>query len=400
RAQVRVLHWESGQPAGINNDQVRYSYDNLTGSSALEVDGSGELISQEEYYPYGGTALFAARSQLEADYKILRYSGKEQDATGLYYYGYRYYQPWAGRWLSADPASTVDGLNLFRMVLNNPVTMYDPDGRIPAYAAIFSQAKRIFEERGHFEATRIFRLTDNNLGRTLPTHLPDAAALKLTSAEQEAIKFYTTEHYSLFNEYIRTGRLSKDRRQVLKEQLIERGFTKNKLLRWGASFNKGIAAFKDALESGRQKHPGSESYGRVLFRGIGFNYPGGAKDEALYSTAGSIIEQKSYTSTTVGFPFLNTHLLILDVPATANGRWIAPTSSSNWEDEILFAPGISFHIKDVVNADEFAGAHFMSNFTSQYHVSDEIKNKPSFISAGSGHRYIKKYIYAEVIPAA
>ncbi|TCC04527.1 RHS repeat protein, partial [Kosakonia quasisacchari] len=128
RAQVRVLHWESGQPADISNNQIRYSYDNLTGSSALEVDGSGELISQEEYYPYGGTALFAARSQLEADYKILRYSGKEQDATGLYYYGYRYYQPWAGRWLSADPAGTVDGLNLFRMVWNNPVTANDPDG--------------------------------------------------------------------------------------------------------------------------------------------------------------------------------------------------------------------------------------------------------------------------------
>ncbi|WP_436874804.1 RHS repeat-associated core domain-containing protein, partial [Kosakonia sacchari] len=99
RAQVRVLHWESGQPEGISNDAVRYSYDNLTGSSSLEVDSSGELISQEEYYPFGGTALFAARSQLEADYKTIRYSGKEQDATGLYYYGYRYYQPWAGRWL-------------------------------------------------------------------------------------------------------------------------------------------------------------------------------------------------------------------------------------------------------------------------------------------------------------
>ncbi|WP_328590687.1 RHS repeat-associated core domain-containing protein, partial [Kosakonia quasisacchari] len=78
----------------------------------------------------GGTALFAARSQLEADYKILRYSGKEQDATGLYYYGYRYYQPWVGRWLSADPAGTVDGLNLFRMVLNNPVTLYDDKGEV------------------------------------------------------------------------------------------------------------------------------------------------------------------------------------------------------------------------------------------------------------------------------
>ena len=136
RAQVRVLHWESGQPEGISNDQIRYSYDNLTGSSGLEVDASGELISQEEYYPYGGTALFAARSQLEADYKTIRYSGKEQDATGLYYYGYRYYQPWAGRWLSADPAGTVDGLNLFRMVRNNPISLIDSDGRISLPAEI------------------------------------------------------------------------------------------------------------------------------------------------------------------------------------------------------------------------------------------------------------------------
>ncbi|MHA1067257.1 RHS repeat-associated core domain-containing protein, partial [Enterobacter ludwigii] len=51
-----------------------------------------------------------------------------RDATGLYYYGYRYYQPWAGRWLSADPAGTVDGLNLFRMCRNNPQTMRDMNG--------------------------------------------------------------------------------------------------------------------------------------------------------------------------------------------------------------------------------------------------------------------------------
>ena len=69
---------------------------------------------------------------MEANYKIVRYSGKERDATGLYYYGYRYYQPWAGRWLSADPAGTVDGLNLFRMVRNNPVTLYDENGLAPS----------------------------------------------------------------------------------------------------------------------------------------------------------------------------------------------------------------------------------------------------------------------------
>ncbi|RAX01108.1 MULTISPECIES: RHS repeat protein [unclassified Photorhabdus] len=131
RAQVRVLHWESGKPADISNNQLRYSYDNLIGSSQLELDSEGQIISEEEYYPYGGTALWAARNQTEASYKTIRYSGKERDATGLYYYGYRYYQPWVGRWLSADPAGTVDGLNLYRMVRNNPIKYHDTDGRAP-----------------------------------------------------------------------------------------------------------------------------------------------------------------------------------------------------------------------------------------------------------------------------
>ncbi|MEQ1968173.1 RHS repeat domain-containing protein [Xenorhabdus nematophila] len=132
RAQVRVLHWEKGQPADVPNDQIRYSYDNLLGSSQLELDSEGQIISREEYYPFGGTSIWTARNQTETNYKTIRYSGKERDATGLYYYGYRYYQPWAGRWLSADPAGTVDGLNLYRMVRNNPVTLTDKDGLAPS----------------------------------------------------------------------------------------------------------------------------------------------------------------------------------------------------------------------------------------------------------------------------
>ncbi|EGL9608931.1 porin [Salmonella enterica] len=128
RAQVRVLHWQGETPEGISNDQLRYSYDNLTGSSQLELNGKGEVITVEEYYPYGGTAVWTACSAMEAAYKTIRYSGKERDATGLYYYGYRYYLPWAGRWLSADPAGTIDGMNLFRMVRNNPVTLRDALG--------------------------------------------------------------------------------------------------------------------------------------------------------------------------------------------------------------------------------------------------------------------------------
>lgn len=140
---VRILVWTTGKPDGIDNGQVRYSYNNLTGSSGLEVDAEGRVISMEEFYPYGGTALLVARSQTEVDYKTIRYSGKERDATGLYYYGYRYYQPWAGRWLSADPAETVDGLNLFRMCRNNPVSLRDNDGRSPQLPAYFSSTDPI-----------------------------------------------------------------------------------------------------------------------------------------------------------------------------------------------------------------------------------------------------------------
>ncbi|WP_252090909.1 RHS repeat-associated core domain-containing protein [Pseudomonas sp. MWU13-3659] len=124
-AQVRVLHWETGLPPGMANDSIRYSYTDLIGSIGLELDKDAEIISQEEYYPYGETAMWLPHNTVEAAYKTVRYSGKERDATGLYYYGYRYYQPWLGRWLSADPVGTVDGLNLYRMTHNNPITYKD-----------------------------------------------------------------------------------------------------------------------------------------------------------------------------------------------------------------------------------------------------------------------------------
>ena len=128
RSSVRVLHWVTDTPIGVSNNQLRYGLGDHLGSSSLELDSEAQLVSQEGYYPYGGTAWWAASNRTEVKYKTLRYSGKERDATGLYYYGFRYYAPCWGRWLNPDPAGTVDGLNLFRMVRNNPETLYDKDG--------------------------------------------------------------------------------------------------------------------------------------------------------------------------------------------------------------------------------------------------------------------------------
>ncbi|WP_233237854.1 RHS repeat-associated core domain-containing protein [Bordetella sp. LUAb4] len=127
---ARVLNWTANKPSDIANRQLRYQYRERQGSCQIETDDQGAVITQEEYYPYGGTAVWASRSTSEATYKTIRYSGKERDAAGLYYYGLRYYQPWIGRWVSTDPAGTVDGLNLYCMVGNNPITRRDLAGLV------------------------------------------------------------------------------------------------------------------------------------------------------------------------------------------------------------------------------------------------------------------------------
>lgn len=57
------------------------------------------------------------------------YAGKRFDSdTGLVYFGQRYYDPRLGRWLTQDPAGSLDSSNLYQYVFNNPVRFVDPSG--------------------------------------------------------------------------------------------------------------------------------------------------------------------------------------------------------------------------------------------------------------------------------
>ncbi|EJM59204.1 RHS repeat domain-containing protein [Pseudomonas sp. GM48] len=124
RSSVRALHW----PQGTHDDQLRFSLSDHLGSSTLELDDEAGVLTQEHYYPFGGTACWAGKSALVAKYKTIRYSGKERDATGLYYYGYRYYAPWLQHWICPDPAGEVEGPNRYAMVGNNPINFADRFG--------------------------------------------------------------------------------------------------------------------------------------------------------------------------------------------------------------------------------------------------------------------------------
>ncbi len=48
--------------------------------------------------------------------------------TDLVYYGYRYYSPALGRWMSRAPIEERGGLNLYGFVNNDPVNKWDTLG--------------------------------------------------------------------------------------------------------------------------------------------------------------------------------------------------------------------------------------------------------------------------------
>lgn len=107
---------------------IRYQLGNHLGSATLELSDQAQIISYEEYSPYGSTLYQAVRSQTETP-KRFRYTNKERDEeSGFYYHGARYYAPWLARWISCDPALFVDGPNLYVYSKGNPVRFVDPSG--------------------------------------------------------------------------------------------------------------------------------------------------------------------------------------------------------------------------------------------------------------------------------
>ncbi|WP_321279997.1 RHS repeat-associated core domain-containing protein [Marinifilum fragile] len=109
---------------------VRYQLDNHLGSASLELDENADIISYEEYHPFGTTSYRSGRSETETSQKRYKYVGKERDEeTGLYYYGFRYYAAWICRFVSVDPLQfDYPHYNPFQYAGNKPISYIDLDG--------------------------------------------------------------------------------------------------------------------------------------------------------------------------------------------------------------------------------------------------------------------------------
>jgi RHS repeat-associated protein len=109
---------------------VRYQFANHLGSAVLELTDEAQIISYEEFYPYGTTSYQAVRNHTDTP-KRYRYTGKERDEeSGLYYYGVRYYAPFLARWISVDPQPVADE-SAYVYVRNRPVSLTDQRGAAP-----------------------------------------------------------------------------------------------------------------------------------------------------------------------------------------------------------------------------------------------------------------------------
>lgn len=132
-----VLQYETDTKAmySANNPLLRFQHGNNLHSIGLETNSKAEVISYEEYSAFGETTYSLNPKNLDSS-KEYRYSSQEKDdTTGLYYYGYRYYTPTLCRWTRPDPAGTIDGLNLYCFVGNEPMNRKDNMGLCPTKRA-------------------------------------------------------------------------------------------------------------------------------------------------------------------------------------------------------------------------------------------------------------------------
>jgi len=112
--------------AKLTSSTIYYLHQDILGNTRLVTSGTSTIFSSN-YEPYG---IQYGASGTDPTYK---YTGKPQDtATGLYYYGARYYNTSIGRFVTRDPSfppqSDPQAGNPYSYARNNPLKFTDPTG--------------------------------------------------------------------------------------------------------------------------------------------------------------------------------------------------------------------------------------------------------------------------------
>lgn len=128
---VEYVYLGARRIARVSSANTRHYYHaDHVGTALAITDENGNEVWRGENLPFGTEV----RSSGEPD-DDRKFTGKElDDATGLHYFGARYYDSRAGRFVSVDPANrgylgTPQRWNRYHYGLNNPLSYTDPLGR-------------------------------------------------------------------------------------------------------------------------------------------------------------------------------------------------------------------------------------------------------------------------------
>lgn len=112
--------------ARSDSDGTFYLLQDALRSTVALLDESGGVVRSFSYDPFGTTAVSGGASVVP-----FQFTGRENDANGLYFYRARYYSPANGRFISEDPIGLAGGgPNYYLYALDDPTNLTDPSGRI------------------------------------------------------------------------------------------------------------------------------------------------------------------------------------------------------------------------------------------------------------------------------
>ena len=94
------------------------------GNTLALTDSTGATQTSYTFEPFGNTTTTGA-----ATTSSFAYTGRELDATGLYYYRARYYNPATGRFISEDPLGyAANSVNFYELAYDSSTNYRDPSG--------------------------------------------------------------------------------------------------------------------------------------------------------------------------------------------------------------------------------------------------------------------------------
>ncbi len=118
---------------GTGLDEI-YGRTNSGASQSTLTDALGSVLqlanddqSAQADYTYGAYGQ-TIETPPGASSNLIRYTGREQDTAGLYYYRNRYYSTGTDRFISEDPIGLRGGVNLYSYVGGDPISAVDPMG--------------------------------------------------------------------------------------------------------------------------------------------------------------------------------------------------------------------------------------------------------------------------------